>query len=437
MKIAGTIALSAFPMWRQSVQQLCDLCDVVFVRFDGVAGDPEILQGLAEFKDKIGHIFTATVPWSSPQWMEDKLRMADGAKPDIVLTLDEDELFGDNIKADLDSFAQSDRAALLFDYEPLVTSDGRVANGGHPYPGRECKAFKWRPGLSFFPLHPTNMALPAQYIREPDWMLAESKMRHFCCFTPQMEVQKRWHGKGPGHMETEKAVTILGFGPSSREQMDRVGEIWSLNNAYETYSDDSMKWCTRLFEMHTFGPRAGGWWDKVAAYQGLAKLPNRNNLYAADGRRHVDHLNALALNGIRIILQEPHPEIAHSEAYPLADVEAATGAKMWTGTPGYMIALAICEGYNHIRIYGFDQMDKEHVVQRESLVFWCGMAVGRNIRLDGALTFMERHQRRYGYDYGPEFDSEMQRLLWSGHPIEVIYKDMTRAGAGRLYAGGK
>jgi hypothetical protein len=174
-----------------------------------------------------------------------------------------------------------------------------------------------------------------------------------------------------------------------------------------------MKRITRIYEMH--------------------KFEKREKMTVRDGKQHFYHLNELGKLGHRIIMQKEHHNIVNSEAYPLYDV-ISVGMDYFMGTPCYMLAQAIMEGYTHIRVFGFDQMDYEHVLQRACWSFWMGIAIGRGIKVDGAMPFITSfNARRYGYDYGPEMDKEMERLLWLGHPMECHYKHESRAVKGDFY----
>jgi hypothetical protein len=166
-------------------------------------------------------------------------------------------------------------------------------------------------------------------------------------------------------------------------------------------------------------------------------LEKRMKEKGRDGKPHIWHLDQAGKSGRRIILQEPSNMITNSEGYPLMNVIAKTGVDWFTGSPCYMVALAICEGYNHIRIYGIDQLDWEHTLQRECFAGWCMFALVHGVQLSGCLTWLDKYKKRYGYDYGPEFDAYQEELLWNGHPMQVHYKIPSRAVDGKLYDGVK
>ena len=433
MKIAGMIALNRFPFWRLSVDALVGLCDVIVVRFDMKNGDPEILRQIADAcKGKMAKCFIAE-GWHCPTWREECLRLLDEIQPDIVLCPDEDEVFDENLPDELLRFWASDKMAIMFEYHPLEASDGRVIRNGLVYPETpHVKAFKWQPNLCYFPYHGRGM--PSAYSRPELHWNAVTKIRHYCAFTLAMEAVKNWRSLPPLG-RGEKAVTLLGFGPSLRDigQQGIVGEIWSVNNCYETFEPNVMRRVTRIFEMHTFGERSGGWWSEVAKWHKKEKLENRDHVLAKDGRTHVSHLNECGKVGHRIIMQQPHSRIKNSEAFPLDDVVKDTGVNWFTGTPCYMMAMAVHEGFNHIRIFGLDQLDWEHTSQRECFGAWFMYAVGRNVKMSGSPTFLRKYTKLYGYDYGPEWDEYQENLLWSGHPMSVRYKIPSRVADGELF----
>lgn len=430
MRIAGVVSLCKFPMFEQTVQQLKDICDGVFIRFDCRNGDPSILQAA---RDMLGDKLIKTIicdGWPHPMWREECLRMMDEYRPDVVLCPDEDEMFDKDFTEELKAFWHSDKLGMMFNYHPLMTHDNRIVNNNVPYPPTpHMKAFKWREGLSYFPYH--GDAVVAQYCNKATHWMAKSRIKHYSCWTKAMEASKHWKSNTP-NFKGVKAVTLVGFGPSSDQHMQCHGEIWSVNNCYEVLSADAMRRCTRVFEMHKFGIRTGEKWDKIAKFLGHP-LENRDLMKASDGRLHIDRLDEMGRQGRRIIMQEPHAGIFNSEPYPIHEVIRTTGLDWFMGTPCYMVALAIAEGYSHISIYGLDHMDWEHTLQRECFVAWMCYAIGRGITIDGALTWLQGIDRRYGYDYGPEFDQWCEERLWRGHPLQIHYKIPSRIVEGQLF----
>jgi len=419
--IAGCMALSRFPYWKDTVKALMEHCDKVYFRFDGHNGDPEIVNEIEELcGDKLGVFFT-TQGWNVPQWREECLKLVAQDEPTVVLCPDQDEAFGEGFAEELKAFIVSEKKAMMFHYNPLATNDGRMVNGGVPYPEKpHMKAFKWQKGLSYFPYHGDGKL--SRYFNSACHWEATTKINHFCCFTPTMQEMKHFRNDIKGTSKAIKAVTLIGFGPSSKVKMDAHGEVWTLNNAYDALSKEAMHLCTRIFEMHQLEKRCG-----------------EKNI-GRDGKPHLWHLDEEGKKGRRIICIKSDENITNSEAYPLAEIEAKTGmSNQWRGTPCYMIAMAIVEGYTDIRVFGLDQLDWEHTLQREAWLWWLGFAMGRGIRISGCPTALERNKDlgKYGINYGPSFDKAQEKAIWDGWPFEIHMKIPSRAVMGDLYKGDK
>jgi len=414
-RVACVVAISDFPYWERCLQNHCKYADDIYVRFDGVNGNPEIMKKLVEvIGDKLREVYVSRDGWHPPQWREDCLRMLDNAKPDIVLVPDQDEMFPAGFEKELRDFWASPQMGMMFEYEPLETIDGKVVNEGMPYPPTpHMKAFKWLPALSYYPYH--GYGNIAKFHNEDCHWKAEHKLIHLACYTKGMEENKVWRGGTP-EKKDQRCVTLLGFGASAKqENVELRGEIWSLNNCYDAYPKQVTNRITRIYEMH--------------------KYEKRDKILANDGRPHIVHLNEMGKNGARIVMQKKHDNIFGSEAFPLEEMERKYDLKLWGGTGSYMIAGAIDAGFTEINIFGFDQIDYEHIPQRESQVGWLMFAYGRGIKIGGALTFLNRHDRRYGYDYAPEWTEDDNRRMWTGYPFEIKMKEMPRGMKGELFAG--
>ncbi|GAH87875.1 unnamed protein product, partial [marine sediment metagenome] len=211
MKLIGVMALNNFPLWRKAFDAMCELVDEVYIRFDGITGDPDILRELYRIAHpKMKEVMITDTFWNPPEWREEMLRLVNDAKPDIVICPDEDEVFGDGFRDELESFWRSDKLAMMVAYEPLVTANGREVNKAAPYPPQpHMKAFKWRPGLSHYPWH-TN-AIIAPYVNAACHWSAVTRLKHYCCYTAALEKMKQWRSPTPGRKH-KKVVTMLGFG---------------------------------------------------------------------------------------------------------------------------------------------------------------------------------------------------------------------------------
>ena len=132
----------------------------------------------------------------------------------------------------------------------------------------------------------------------------------------------------------KKTVTIVVFGPSMKLGIPAIGEVWTINRAYSILPANVMDACTRYFEMHTH--------DHLRLWRGH------------DGKPHVHHLDALGRAGKRIIMQSPHPKITASETFPLTEIQSRWPRAMFSGGEQFPLAMAIHEGYEHIRIIVVD-----------------------------------------------------------------------------------
>lgn len=159
-----------------------------------------------------------------------------------------------------------------------------------------------------------------------------------------------------------KAVTLLGMGGSSRGTLDIIGEVWGLNDGYTKFP--GLKF-DRWFELH-----AEDW---------------ARNWKPSCGH---DHFTRLDLIGCPVYMREITPRIKLARKYPLDDVACFFATNYFIGSPSYILALALYEGYTHIRTYGFDQMDAEHAQQRAAWTFWLGKAQSMGCVVDGVHAWL-------------------------------------------------
>ena len=171
-----------------------------------------------------------------------------------------------------------------------------------------------------------------------------------------------------------RQVTILGMGPTARAELEPIGEVWSLNNAYDCFNGITFD---RYFELHSL------------AYLKTWK-PNA----------HHDHFTRLDLLGCPVLMQAPVPAVRLSRRYPLDDICRTFGTNYFLGSPSFMLALAIYEGVNDIRVYGIDTSDPQHAQQRQSWTYWLRVGQELGVRFSGAhpwLGEVERDEGLAGY----------------------------------------
>jgi len=148
-------------------------------------------------------------------------------------------------------------------------------------------------------------------------------------------------------------VAIIGTCPSSMGLApydDPTWEIWGLNTLH---SFALPRW-DRWFDLHpvewTKGIQSGKQWEWLC----------------------LDH-------GKTIYMQEQHPDVPHSEKFPLDQLTKRFGG-YFTNTVSLMIAFAMLEGAKEIGLYGVDMAQTaEYAAQRPSCEYFIGLARGMGI----------------------------------------------------------
>jgi len=159
----------------------------------------------------------------------------------------------------------------------------------------------------------------------------------------------------------KKTVAMVGFSPSSRSEAPYDNpdiQIWTLNKAH---MQDWMKRFDVIFQLHTV--------EYLEKCIGLS-----------DGdRKHWDWLKEK--HDYPIYMQEKFKQFPSSMKYPLEQMKKQYG-DFFTGTPAYMMALAIHQGFERIELYGFDMASNtEYEKQRDSMEYFIGMAEGMGIEV--------------------------------------------------------
>jgi len=179
-----------------------------------------------------------------------------------------------------------------------------------------------------------------------------------------------------------RKVALVGFGPTRKYAYDLPDdfEIWTLNNA-ETYDFPRID---RLFEMHP--------------------VPEINN-----ERRH-EYWEWLKSQPFPILMLDTVDEIPTSIRYPIErvmmDLDSVVVREedednLYTSSFCYMIALAIHEKVDFIKVCGFDMStETEYVYQREGAAHLLGVAKGRGIVYSLPRESPLLQAKLYGYEQG-------------------------------------
>jgi len=187
-------------------------------------------------------------------------------------------------------------------------------------------------------------------------------------------------GESPeGH--GEKKVAILGFAESYKTAPfnDPSFDIWGLNELWKYLP----RW-NRWFELHDS--------DTLGV--------TKRDLTEGEMKRHLDWLRAPA-DGRPIYMQPPFCDgrFPNAVPYPL-DAMIAQFGRYFTSTIGYMLALAISEGYTTIGLYGIDlSSDIEYPYQRPNTEYLIGIArgLGRTVLIPESAAIVKAGHL-YGYE---------------------------------------
>jgi len=175
-----------------------------------------------------------------------------------------------------------------------------------------------------------------------------------------------------------RAVTILGMGASAAGNVETIGEVWSLNDAYQCFSvNGGLPKFDMFFELHDL------------AYA---------RTFKSKANPAHDHFTRIDMLGCPVMMREIVPEIKGSIRFPVERVLSFLGSEFLRGSPSYMLAYALFMGFTHIRVFGVDQMDEGHKYQRESWAHIVGIGIGRGVEFSGVYKFMDAPELDAGLD---------------------------------------
>jgi hypothetical protein len=204
-------------------------------------------------------------------------------------------------------------------------------------------------------------------------------------------------------------VAIVGSSPETRElaPWDHPDiDIWVFNEAYSQNirgkDGEPYKWCKRanaVFQLHD-----------QAVYR---SEHNRSD------RRHWEWLQQ-EHGDLAVYMKEVDPQVPNSKRLPiealhglLDDFRHGTQQEKrsyLTSTVAIALALAIHRAYDCILIYGVEMAsDTEYQYQRECVLFWLGVAVGRGIRVVMVSGESMFNRPVYAYEGALELDIDVLR----------------------------
>lgn len=158
-------------------------------------------------------------------------------------------------------------------------------------------------------------------------------------------------------------VFIVGFAPSWVETpwADKDAEIWGVNELYKIATGERGERFDRWFEIHN---------------------PD------SPSKKMEEHHEFMKVCHIPIYMQKKDERFPMSVKYPLDEItdlftkKGYNGAKYFTNSISYMIALAIYEGFKEIHVYGVDMAQQsEYSHQRPSCEYFLALAEGMGIKV--------------------------------------------------------
>ncbi len=201
----------------------------------------------------------------------------------------------------------------------------------------------------------------------------------------------------PSEYKKKNKLAIVGFAPTWNKTPfeDEDFEVWALNELYMYFNQVKSAHAERWFEIHS------------------PNSPSKNT---------PQHRAWLRKATIPIYMQKHFDDIPMSTPYPKEEIfkwfeeNGYYGAKYFTNSISWMIALAIMEGYEEIQILGVDMaQDSEYGFQRPSCEYFIGIAEGLGIKI---YIPAESDLLKAGILYGYESDNTM-RLRIKGRIKEL------------------
>lgn len=160
-----------------------------------------------------------------------------------------------------------------------------------------------------------------------------------------------------------RTVCIVGGARELWDGLDHEApgqEIWGLNQCHLIIDPKTLSRFTRWFQIHAWEPM--------------------------ERRQHPElrHVEWLGHCGIPVYLEEVQVKIPTGVRYPFEKVVATIGSNYFaTNSFGYMLALAIHEGFEEIKLYGadFGPKDISDAYARPCIEFLLGLAEGRGAKV--------------------------------------------------------
>lgn len=197
----------------------------------------------------------------------------------------------------------------------------------------------------------------------------------------------------------KKRVYIVGFAPSWVETKwdDTEAEVWCLNEFYKLTKEIKGFRCTRWFEIH-----------------------NRDSKSKATP----EHTAFLKQCPVPLFMWQRYDDLSSSVRFPKDEIiqffedKGFLGARYFTNSISWMVALAIYEGFEEIILTGTDMaQDSEYGWQRPSVEYFIGLAEGLGIKFSIPLSSdLLKCTQLYG------FESDNRNRVWLRSQVQELSK---------------
>ncbi|RPH74535.1 hypothetical protein EHM76_03390 [bacterium] len=194
----------------------------------------------------------------------------------------------------------------------------------------------------------------------------------------------------------ERIVNIVGMGASAKFAPVDNGEIWGVNNVYK-FKDikidklffmdglaDILALDSKICPEYTF--------DKFLKDNPKVELISKYMDSVVDATKNLTDENRI---------------LANINEFPLSEAVDIIGGGYFTSTLAYMMAYAILQKVDRIRLYGFELWSgsdaNEYDYQRPCMDFWIAVAIGKGIIVEVPYLLMQNitnNQNYYGYVKG-------------------------------------
>ena len=194
----------------------------------------------------------------------------------------------------------------------------------------------------------------------------------------------------------EKIVNIIGMGASAKFTPKDNGENWGVNQVYKFQDikldklffmdslSDVLKDENKIYRDYTF--------DKFLKENPKVELISKTMDMVVDSTKAPNDENHI---------------IGYINEFPLAEAVDIIGGGYFTSTIAYMVAYAILQKVDRIRLYGFELWSgsdaNEYDFQRPCIDFWLAVAIGKGIIVEVPYLLMQNitnNQNYYGYVKG-------------------------------------